>query len=201
MAESCAPGPELVVTDQDVLEAMQEIQGYLDITPGDFKELYLKAFAHARRRLFQARKIKEAMTRQVLTARPGDPLPQVAEAMAARGVSGAPVLNEAGKVIGVISEKDFLGLIQGGGEGSLMALISGCLGGRGCLVGHLQGKTAGDIMTSPAISLGPEASLAEAAELLAARGINRVPVVDGQGLLLGIVTRSDLLRPAGEMRP
>lgn len=202
MADNCAqPGLTPEVSDQDILEAMQEIQGYLDITPGDFKDLYLRAFAHARRRLFQARKIEEVMTTQVLTVRRDELLAQAAAALAARGVSGAPVVDEAGRVVGVISEKDFLGLMQGGAQGSLMALVAGCLGGGGCLVGHLRDKTAGDIMTAPAISLGPETSVAEAAELFAARGVNRAPVVDGQGLLLGIVTRGDLLCPAVGRRP
>jgi CBS domain-containing protein len=180
---------------------MQEIQGYLDITPGDFKEVYLKALAHARRRLYQLRKVKEVMTSQVLAMKPADPLPEVAAALAARGVSGAPVVDEAGRVAGVISEKDFLRLMYGGPKTSFMALVSGCLGGQGCLVSHLHGKTAGDIMTSPAISVGPETSVAEAAELFAAQNINRAPVVDAQGRLLGVVTRSDLLRPAEERRP
>lgn len=201
MPESCAPpAPELEVTDQDVLEAMQEMQGYLDITPGDFKELYLKAFAHARRRLLRSRKIKEIMSAPVLTARGDTPLPQVAEALAARGVSGLPVLDEAGQVVGVISQKDFLRLMQGTSQGSLMALVSRCMTGQGCLVGELRGGVASDIMSSPAVCLAPENTAAEAAELFSARCLHRAPVVDAQGALVGIVTRDDLLRPEGERR-
>ncbi|MCB2187708.1 MAG: CBS domain-containing protein [Deltaproteobacteria bacterium] len=191
----------LEVTDQDILEAMQEIQGYLDITPGDFKELYLKAFQHARKRFLNSRRAAEVMTTRVVTVADTTPLQEVAETMAAQGVAGVPVLDERGAVAGVISEKDFLALMQEGRGGTFMSVVAGCLSTRGCLVAHLRGKTAAEIMSAPAVCVGPEDTVGQMAELFTARGINRAPVVDPQGRLLGIVTRSDLLRQAPRKQP
>ncbi|WP_461026089.1 BON domain-containing protein, partial [Streptomyces sparsus] len=54
-------------------------------------------------------------------------------------------------------------------------------------------RTAGELMTSPAITVGPRASVVAAARLMAARGVERLPVIDEEGRLAGIVTRRDLL--------
>ena len=87
---------------------MKAIPGYLDITPGDFKEVYRLAYQHALERLSRAVTAREIMTREVVTVRPDTPLAEVAEAMGRRGVSGVPVVDPRNKVVGVISEKDFL---------------------------------------------------------------------------------------------
>ncbi len=186
--------PGLEVSDDDIYQAMREIKGYLDITPGDFKELYLKALEHAQRRMLGSRKAREVMSAKVVTVSLSTPLREVAEIMATQGVSGVPVLDGEGVVRGVISEKDFLGLMQEGRKSSFMSVVAGCLSASGCLVSQLLGKTACDIMSSPVRSVRPDDSVARIAEIFTARGINRAPVVDEQGRLLGIVTRSDLLR-------
>ncbi len=185
---------QLEVSDQDILEAMREFQGYLDITAADFKELYLKAFRHALARLGSTRTAGEIMTRQVAWVEQEAPLPQVAQLLDQRGVSGAPVLDKDGKVAGIISQRDFLRLMGGGQARSFMGVAAACLGQAGCLVGHLRDKQARDIMSSPARCVKTGTSLAQLAQMMAGGGINRLPVVDDEGRLLGIVSRADLLR-------
>jgi CBS-domain-containing membrane protein len=63
--KACLP---VDISDNDIYEAMKEIPGYLDITPGDFKEVYLKAFQHAVRRLTRAIHVSKIMTKDVARA-------------------------------------------------------------------------------------------------------------------------------------
>ena len=182
--------------DEDIFEAMKSIPGYLDITPGDFKEVYRLAYAHALERLSRAVTAQEIMTREVVSVRPDTPLAEVAEAMGSRGISGVPVVDEAGKVLGVISEKDFLTHLGVGEPKNFLTLVASCLQSKGCVALPIKKRLAADLMTSPAVTVSPEASVKDIAALFTGRGINRVPVTDPSGRLLGLVSRGDLVKAA-----
>ncbi len=185
------------IADQDIVDAMSEIPGYLDITPGDFKEVYLKAYEHAVRRLTRSLQVHEVMTRQVVSVRAQTPLRLTAELMAKNRVSGVPVISDDGTVAGVVSEKDFLVHMGAGTAGTFMEVVAECLKGGGCVAAPIRAATAGDIMTSPAITIPETASVAETAALFNERSINRAPVVDGNGVMTGIISRDDILFPTG----
>lgn len=187
----CAP---VDISDEDIYEAMRDIQGYLDITPGDFKEVYLKAFRHAIERLTRGVKAEEVMTRDVAHVTRQTPLKDVARIMAVRGVSGVPVLESDSKVAGVISEKDFLAAMGARVAKSIMEVVAQCLGGNSCLAAPSRAKSAEDIMNRPAVTVGPETPVIEVADILTRNRINRVPVVDSDGHLIGIVSRADVVR-------
>jgi len=87
---------------------MKDIPGYLDITTGDFKELYQFAYRKALSRLTHSVTAKEVMTRAVISVDQAFPLVDVARVMAANAIAGVPVIDDDNKVVGVISEKDFL---------------------------------------------------------------------------------------------
>jgi CBS-domain-containing membrane protein len=182
------------ISDSDIYEAMKEIPGYLDITPSDLKEIYRHAFRHASGRINRPVKAAEIMTRAVHHVSVDTPLKDVAELMARQRISGVPVLDEAGRVAGVISEKDFLIRMGAADTAHVMSIIAACLAGKGCVATPIRGKTAADIMAAPAISVREEASTREIMEIFSARNINRVPVIDGSGRLAGIVSRADILR-------
>lgn len=192
--QSCGLEEALELSEQDVTQAMREMDGYLDITPRDFKDIYRKAYALAVRRLSAPRLAREVMTRAVISVGEEDSLWQVASLMAERKVSGVPVLDAEGMVKGIISEKDFLRLMSPDREQSFMAVVACCLGAKDCLVSHLHGKVAREVMSSPPVSVGEDTNSQEIANIFAQRSINRAPVVDGRGRLLGIITRGDLLR-------
>ena len=193
--ELTGPVPEkFIPSDEDIYEAMKEIPGYLDITASDFRELYAYSYRHAMDRLISSVRAGDIMTPNVVTADLSTPLHEVAERMASAGVSGIPVLDEGGKIAGIISERDFL-KHMGTAKGSFMEIVAACLRGKGCAALGIRKGQAGDIMSSPVISAGEAATLGEIAVLLTRRNINRVPIVDEQGeKLLGILTRSDLVR-------
>jgi CBS-domain-containing membrane protein len=180
------------ISDDDIYAAMQKISGYLDITPGDFKEVYVLAFRHAQERLLRRVTAREIMTREVARVRVDAPLKEVAELMAQRGISGVPVVDDEGRVVGVISEKDFLrGLAQG--VSSFMGLVADCLLEKGCTALALRERTTAALMSSPAITVNEDTSVFEIAGIFKEKNINRTPVLDPQGRLAGIVSRGDLL--------
>ena len=186
------PCPE--ISDSDIFEAMKEIPGYLDITPSDLKEIYRHALRHALGRVTPPIKAAEVMTRAVHHVRVDTPLVDVAELMAHNRVSGVPVLDEAGRVVGVISEKDFLRRMGSADTAHVMDVIAACLGGRGCAALPIRGRVAADIMKAPAITVREDTSTLEIMRIFATMHINRVPVIDGSGKLDGIVSRADILR-------
>jgi len=85
---------------------MKELEGYLDITPGDFKLLYGIAFHHAVLRLTQKVKAGDIMTKEVIFVYKDTPLSEIAQPLADKKISGLPVVDPERRVIGVISEKD-----------------------------------------------------------------------------------------------
>ena len=188
---ACAP---VQISDDDIFTAMREISGYLDITPSDFKELYLKAYQHALSRLTRIVKVKEVMTTRVVSAKIDSSLENVAVLMAENHISGLPVVDGKGKPLGIISERDFLEAMVGKKSAGLMEIIVQCLRGRNCLMAPVRVKSAKDFMTTPVIIVGGADSVDDVSNLFASKRINRAPVVDGEGRMIGIVSRGDLMR-------
>lgn len=186
--------PGLDLKDEDIYEAMKKIPGYLDITPRDFKEVFHLAYQHALERLSRGVTAREIMTREVIFVYPDTPLAEVAEAMGRRGISGVPVVDEANKVVGVITEKDFLGRMGVSEPQNFMTLVASCLRIKGCVALPIKQQRAADLMSSPAVVVGEDTSVKEIAEILSVKRINRVPVTDPAGHLLGIVSRGDIIK-------
>jgi len=189
--DACIP---VDISDADVYAAMKDISGYLDITPGDFKELYVRAYQHAVRRLIQSIKAADVMTRDVASVRSDASLTEVAEIMANRGISGLPVIDAEGKLVGVISEKDFLVAMAGPEARTFMDVVMSCLKDRACLAAPVKIRNAGQLMSSPAVTVNPDTPVMEIADILTQKKINRVPVVDREGRMVGIVSRADVVR-------
>jgi CBS domain-containing protein len=129
----------------------------------------------------------------VVSARPDTPYKVVAGLLCAYAISGVPVLDPTGCVIGVVTEADLL---------AKEIRASGPMSGRttmkheaGTEPDRAKALTAMDLMTSPAITAAPREVAASAAARMQLRGVRRLPVVDEDGHLLGIVSRRDLLRP------
>jgi CBS-domain-containing membrane protein len=183
----------LEISDKDIHEAMKEIPGYLDITSGDFKELYRLAYRHALKRISQSVKARDIMTREVVTVGRKTPLQEVAEKMTEKGISGVPVIEEGGKVAGVISEKDFLTRMGAKDTKTFMGVVAECLKGKGCVALSVRAKQAEDIMSIPPITVDEDTTLMDITSIFSERKINRVPVIDNKNKLIGIVSREDVV--------
>lgn len=140
-------------------------------------------------------KVRDVMTREVVTVRRLTPLAQVARLLVANRISGVPVVDDVGHVIGVVSEGDFLLKERGDvpGQDRLLARLFGPGPALQSEIEKSVARTAGDAMTTPAVTIGPEATLREAAARMVERGINRLPVEE-DGHLVGLLARSDLVR-------
>ncbi|MGH3136137.1 MAG: CBS domain-containing protein [Gaiellaceae bacterium] len=135
-------------------------------------------------------KVQEIMTSDVLTIGPEAELRDVARIFVERGISGLPVCGARREILGVVSEGDILFKEQGPRGQSMLSR----LGGKALKeLEKTRAVKVSEAMTTPAITVSPYCSVAEAARLMSEHGINRLPVVKGAELV-GIVTRTDLVR-------
>jgi len=140
--------------------------------------------------------IKDVMTPGVIWVERDTPFAAIAASLREFRVSAFPVLDETGQVIGVVSESDLLAkLALSGGEYGMPGMIGGILYQQ--QTEKARAVTAGDLMTSPACTVSPDDTVEHAARLMYARKVKRLPVVDGDGHLAGIVSRADLLAVYG----
>lgn len=139
--------------------------------------------------------IRDVMTRSVITVQPETPLKEVARLLVDQGISGLPVVAADGRVLGVVSEADFLLKEQGEVAVHHRALerILGETSETKAQRAKLAAATAGEAMTSPAVTIEADRTLPDAAAVMVGRRINRLPVTE-DGRLVGIVTRADLVR-------
>jgi len=136
-------------------------------------------------------RIADIMTTEVLTVTPDTSLKAVAELLAERRISGAPVVDTDGHVLGVVSEADILAKERRPRPQNRMERF---LGYHEPVSAKAAARTAGEAMTSPAVTVAPDRRVDAAAAIMLDRQINRIPVVDRTGVLVGLVTRADLVR-------
>jgi CBS-domain-containing membrane protein len=149
---------------------------------------------------WSARPVADVMTREVIRVSPEAPLREVAQVMVDYDIGGLPVVDEAGRVVGMVTEDDLI-LRHARPVGRWWHAF---LGGPERLAREY--RQAGDmavreVMATSVIAVGPAVPVDEVARLLHAHGIRRLPVID-EGRLAGIVSRADLVRAlAQERRP
>jgi CBS-domain-containing membrane protein len=142
--------------------------------------------------------VKDVMTTQVVAVRSGATFKEMAAALRQYRVSAFPVIDEQEKVIGIVSEADLLAKEALTDPG----VLTGVLDHRDVL--KAEGLTAGDLMTPRAVTVRPEDSVEHAAQLMHFLKFKRMPVVDADGGLVGLVSRADVLavydRPDDDIR-
>jgi CBS domain-containing protein len=144
--------------------------------------------------------VRDVMTQPVVTVRRETPLKDVARVLIDAGISGVPVVDDHGGVLGVVSEADFL--IKGQGPQAirhrrLARLIGDSRSAREQLT-KVAAHTAGDAMSTPAVTVAATCSLQDAAAVMTRDHVNRLPVVEG-GRLVGLVTGDDFMGIAGQL--
>jgi CBS domain-containing protein len=139
--------------------------------------------------------VADFMTRRVLAVTPDTPMRAAARLMLDHKISGLPVVDAAGHVVGIVSEHDLLRR-RGDGEwedGSrwlaLMIEPEGLADQRA----HFDDRKVSEVMTRNPVTVAAGASLNEASRLIEDRGIKRLPVVEN-GVLVGVIARADLVR-------
>lgn len=144
--------------------------------------------------------VRDVMTTRVITVRGDASFRDMAAMLGSSGVSAFPVIDQAGKVVGVVSETDLL--IKEADRASHPGLFAGLRRGRD--QEKAAGVTAAELMTSPPVTIGPDEPVEHAAFLMYDRAVQRLPVVDEAGHLAGIISQVDVLsifdRPDEQIR-
>jgi CBS domain-containing protein len=136
-----------------------------------------------------ARRVRDVMTASVVTVDRITPYKEIARLLAEHRISGLPVLKMGRQVVGVVTEADLLAAQAN----TARRLRSGTRRAWWRREHQHPALTAGELMTSPAITIGPDATVPAAARLMSTHHVRRLPVVDPAGRLVGIVSRRDLL--------
>jgi CBS domain-containing protein len=136
-------------------------------------------------------RVAEVMTTEVLTVKPDTSLKQVAELLSRCGISGLPVVDAEGQVLGVVSEADIILKERRRRQPGFWRRM---LDREEPLSAKATARTAGEAMTSPAVTITGDRRVDAAAALMLDRQVNRLPVLDRAGKLAGIVSRADLVR-------
>jgi CBS domain-containing protein len=139
---------------------------------------------------------RELMSTPVVTIHPEASLKELADLIVTHGVSGVPVVDRAGTLVGVVSESDITERLEGAAEEEqeaglprVLTTLAGLMGG----TRKIEARTVADLMTARVVSAGPDATVQELVHLMTTYDINRIPIVE-TGRLVGIVTRADVLR-------
>ncbi|GAA3293536.1 CBS domain-containing protein [Dactylosporangium vinaceum] len=136
--------------------------------------------------------VRDVMTRSVVTVSPDLGYKQIADLLVDMGVSAVPVVGDDRKVIGVVSEADLLHKVEFNGAEVHAGLFERRRSRRA--KEKAAGETARDLMTAPAVTIAAGVPLTRAARLMEQHEVKRLPVLDEDGSLIGIVARRDLLR-------
>ncbi|NEP55211.1 MAG: CBS domain-containing protein [Moorea sp. SIO3C2] len=139
------------------------------------------------------------MTRDPIVVQPQTPIKEVIKIIAEQSISGLPVVNEAGKLVGVISETDLLWQETGVEPPVYIMFLDSVI--------YLEnparydqelhkalGQTAGEVMTGHPMSIKPDQPLRKAAKLMQEKSIRRLPVTDEAEQVIGILTSGDIVR-------
>lgn len=136
--------------------------------------------------------VRDVMTVNVVTVAAETPYKQIVEQLVEHAVSAVPVVDNRGAILGVLSEADLLHKMEFTGLEPHVHLLERKQ--RRIAMAKASGDIARDLMSSPAVTVGPDVSVSAAARMMDQRRVKRLPVVDEQGRVIGIVARSDLLR-------
>ncbi len=136
--------------------------------------------------------VQDVMTTKVITVQKYESIVHVAHILSERNISGLPVVDKENKVIGIITQADILSILGVRREHTFKDLLKHMLGEP--LQERKMGDIVGDIMVSPAFTVKATANISEIALIMDEKRIRRLPVVDNENRLIGIISRADILK-------
>ncbi|MGB9093596.1 MAG: CBS domain-containing protein [Gallionella sp.] len=178
------------LTDGDILDAMQHIPGYLDISTDDFRTIYHLAHRHALDRLFGNFRAASLMRTGIAPLHPGMHLDEAAKALVRSGYKALPVVDADGRVTGMLTENDFLRRLN---VDTFLQLLLNMLDEEFELKHRCHETPVSKAMTTPAVAVSENAGFAETIAAFHRHQGRSMPVVDRDGRLLGMLLRKDFL--------
>lgn len=183
--------PELELSDEDILDAMGHIPGYLDISTRDFRSIYHLAHKHALERLFRHVSVGKLMLTRIKPLHPYTKVDAAARALVEQGRKSLPVVDIQGRVIGILSETDYLRTLK---TDSFLELLLRLIGDQK-LFTHRCGKMpVSEAMTTPVVTITAGAGFREIVSAFHAHEGRSMPVVDAAGSLEGLLLRKDFVK-------
>ena len=143
--------------------------------------------------------VADAMSRDPIVMRPETPLNEAIQILAERRISGLPVVDDAGQLVGIISETDLMWQETGVTPPAYIMFLDSVI----FLKNPAQyerdlhkalGQTVGEVMSRDPVTISPDKPLKDAAQLMHEKEVRRLPVIDAQGQVIGILTRGDIVR-------
>jgi CBS domain-containing protein len=135
-------------------------------------------------------KVRDLMTTEPITTTPDAPLKEAARQMVEKGISGLPVLRD-GRLVGMVTEGDFLRQEANRDQPYRLSLLEALFGSGSGTAPAVE--TVGEVMTEPVITITADATISEAARIMSQRRVKRLPVVDDEGVLIGVISRADVV--------
>lgn len=190
--DDAIPSERVGVTPADLDAVMKQYNQVLDISQAELEEILARAQAHAYQRRFGKLTCGDIMSRDVVKVEFGTSLQDAWRLLCKHEIKGLPVVNEPGRVIGIVTRHDFvkqldLSVIEGL-PGKLRRLL---MPDRNSHSG--KAEVVGQIMTSQVQSAALDQSVLSVVPLFSDHGRHHLPIVDGNGRLVGILTQSDVV--------
>lgn len=180
------------ILPDDLRAALAELKGHVHMSEQDLMKVYETAQEHARRRSRPGSLVGDLMTKDVVTVKRNTTLDETARRLSGLRISGMPVVDDEERVIGVIGELDIIMAKQGKKGLGIRDLVRRFTGEP--VPKRKSGNHVGDVMSEPPITIKKDADVLDAARILDARRIKRLPVVDNDGKLIGVISRADVVR-------
>ena len=143
--------------------------------------------------------VADVMSRDPILVHPQTPLKEAIQILAEKHISGLPVIDDAGKLVGIISETDLMWQETGVTPPAYIMILDSViyLQNPGTYERDLHkalGQTVGEVMSKNPVTISPDKPLREAAKLIQDHKVQRLPVLDNVGKVIGILTRGDIIR-------
>lgn len=179
----------------DFVRALQEMGTYIDVSVDDLMALHLKAEKYARMRKREGRLVEDLMTQPVKTVYPDCTLSEAAHLLVSFKISGLPVVDHDSKLVGIITEADFLrglGVPSHQPSHSVWQTLENMFH-QSVEILEPAGVVA-DLMMTDVVTITPQHSLQQVLDVMKHHQIKRVIVCDEAEYVVGMITRSDLVR-------
>jgi len=189
-APSLEEAGEIELADTDILEAMGEIPGYLDISASDFRDLYHHAYHHALDRMFGGVTARGLILADIRPLAPETPLEDALPCFISQELKALPVVDPYSRVIGILTETDVL---RAFGAASFLALLQRLMAEPGLISPEQCRRPVRDLMTSPAVCVPLDADLPQLLAAFTRHPGRAMPVSAPDGRLAGLLLRKHFL--------
>jgi len=165
------------------------------------EDIEIVKYTHRQPRPLPRDTVADVMTRSVVSVHRDTPVGELVRMLLYRDYRSLPVVDDVGRLIGIVTNTDLVERAGLSARVDLLAALGGHALEQELMRSGARVKTAGDVMSCATVAVGPADSLERAAHLMVEQQVKRLPVLDAEGRLAGIVTRLDMLKAIGEGYP